>query len=140
MPEHYQQIDARKRHIAKTISWRVIGTLDTIILSWIVIGNPLSGLKIGFSEVVTKMLLYYLHERVWFRIIVKSSRFRHLLKTITWRIVGTLDTILISWILTGDLKIGLQIGSVEVITKMILFYLHERVWHQTKWGIETKNS
>jgi len=57
---------------------------------------------------------------------------RHLAKTMTWRIVGTIDTMALSWIITGSLKIGLAIGGTEVITKMILYFLHERAWY--KWG------
>jgi uncharacterized membrane protein len=60
------QID-RKRHILKTITWRIVGTIDTIILAWILTGNPMTGLKIGLVEVITKMILYYIHERVWYR-------------------------------------------------------------------------
>lgn len=56
-----------KRHIAKTISWRVIGTVDTIILSGIITGSWELGLAIGGIEVVTKMILYFLHERVWYK-------------------------------------------------------------------------
>jgi uncharacterized membrane protein len=56
-----------KRHIAKTISWRIIGTLDTIILSGIITGSWTTGLTIGGVEVITKMVLYFLHERVWYK-------------------------------------------------------------------------
>ena len=56
-----------KRHIAKTISWRVIGTLDTIILSGIITGSWSTGLAIGSVEVITKMGLYFIHERVWYK-------------------------------------------------------------------------
>lgn len=56
-----------KRHIAKTISWRVIGTVDTMILSGIITGSWLTGLTIGAVEVVTKMALYFIHERVWYK-------------------------------------------------------------------------
>ena len=59
---------SRKRHLAKTITWRIVGTLDTILLSWLITGNPWTGLKIGLAEVITKMVLYYFHERVWFKI------------------------------------------------------------------------
>src|SRR5690554_648259 len=85
---------SRKRHIAKTITWRLVGTIDTILLSWLITGNPLTGLKIGLAEVSTKMILYYLHERVWFKInlskagIIRESRIRHIAKTITWRKIG----------------------------------------------------
>jgi uncharacterized membrane protein len=57
-----------KRHLAKTITWRIVGTIDTMILGWLVSGNPWTGVKIGGLEVTTKMVLYYFHERVWFRI------------------------------------------------------------------------
>lgn len=56
-----------KRHIAKTISWRVIGTLDTIILSGVITGSWSMGLAIGGVEVFTKMILYFLHERIWYK-------------------------------------------------------------------------
>lgn len=56
-----------KRHIAKTLSWRIIGTLDTIILSGIITGSWTTGLTIGGVEVFTKMVLYFFHERLWYR-------------------------------------------------------------------------
>ena len=127
-----------KRHLAKTITWRAVGTLDTIMLSWLVTGNPFTGLKIGFSEVVTKMILYYFHERVWFNIGIKESRKRHILKTISWRAIGTIDTMLLAWLITGDPLTGLKIGAFEVITKMILYYLHERVWYKINFGLEQR--
>lgn len=62
---------------------------------------------------------------------------RHILKTISWRIIGTLDTMVLSWIITGSLKLGVTIGSVEVITKMVLYYFHERAWYKySKFGIK----
>ena len=57
---------------------------------------------------------------------------RHLAKTITWRIVGTIDTMILGWLITGSLKMGLAIGGTEVITKMFLYFFHERAWY--KWG------
>lgn len=56
------------------------------------------------------------------------SRLRAFLKSISWRVVGTVDTVVISYLLTGTLNIALQIGGIEVISKMILYYCHERVW------------
>ena len=64
------------------------------------------------------------------------DRSRHLLKTVTWRAVGTLDTIVLGWIVTGNPAIGLTIGSLELVTKMILYYLHERVWYRVDFGIK----
>jgi uncharacterized membrane protein len=56
-----------KRHIAKTISWRIVGTIDTMILSWLITGSWKWGLAIGGTEVITKMVLYFLHERIWYK-------------------------------------------------------------------------
>lgn len=58
----------------------------------------------------------------------KDSNMKSLLKSISWRIVGTLDTILISFVVTGQLTMALSIGSVEVVSKILLYYLHERAW------------
>jgi uncharacterized membrane protein len=62
---------------------------------------------------------------------------RHLAKTITWRILGTIDTMLLGWLVTGNLKIGITIGGFEVVTKMILYFFHERVWYKyIKFGLK----
>jgi len=61
---------------------------------------------------------------------------RHVAKTISWRIIGTIDTFLLSWFITGSWKMGLSIGGVEIITKMILYFFHERIWYRfSKFGI-----
>jgi uncharacterized membrane protein len=61
---------------------------------------------------------------------------RHILKTISWRVLGTLDTIILSWVITGSWKLGLSIGGVEVITKMVLYFLHERAWYKfSNYGV-----
>lgn len=133
-----------KRHVAKTITWRLVGTLDTILLSWIITGELLSSLKIGLAEVITKTVLYFLHERVWYNTnlskygILLESRKRHISKTITWRFLGTLDTIILAWIISGNPLTGLRIGTAEVITKMILYYLHERIWHKVNFGLNKR--
>ena len=135
-----------KRHIAKAVTWRIIGTLDTIILAWIISGSPATGLKVGFAEVITKMVLYYLHERLWFGIKVgvkkngDDSKRRHLAKTFSWRFIGTLDTMLLAWFITGNPMTGLKIGMAEVITKMVLYYLHERAWYKVDYGLENRRS
>ena len=64
---------------------------------------------------------------------------RHIAKTISWRIIGTIDTMLLSWFVTGSWKMGVAIGGIEVITKMILYFLHERAWYRfSKFGVKTK--
>ena len=65
---------------------------------------------------------------------IKDRPLKSILKAFSWRIVGTLDTILISWILSGKIAIALSIGGVEIFSKITLYYLHERLWNSLKWG------
>ena len=65
---------------------------------------------------------------------VEENVKRSLLKTISWRLIGTLDTILISWVITGALTLAFSIGFVELVTKMVLYYFHERAWNKINWG------
>ncbi|WNL12508.1 DUF2061 domain-containing protein [Aliarcobacter cryaerophilus] len=60
--------------------------------------------------------------------------YRSVVKTISWRTVGTLDTVIVSYFVTGNLVMAASIGSIEVITKMILYYFHERAWNRLKFG------
>lgn len=59
---------------------------------------------------------------------------RSLVKTISWRVIGTIDTVLISWIITGTLSLAFSIGAVELVSKMLLYFFHERMWNSIKWG------
>ena len=58
------------------------------------------------------------------------------MKTVTWRTIGTIDTIIIARIITGSWTAGAAIGGIEVFTKMVLYYLHERGWSFVDWGLE----
>lgn len=59
---------------------------------------------------------------------------RSLVKALSWRATGTLDTIMVSFLVTGHLKTALSIGFVELFTKMCLYYLHERAWNRIAFG------
>lgn len=128
-----------KRHIIKAITWRGVGTLDTIFLSWIITGNYWTGFKIGALEIFSKTFLYYIHERFWFKMEINNSQKRHLFKTLTWRLVGSIDTITLVWIISGNPFTGFSVGIAEVITKMILYYFHERIWYKVDYGVYKKD-
>ena len=57
--------ESRRRSVAKAISWRLLGSLDTLVLSYLFTGNLVAAGSIASTEMVTKITLYYLHERVW---------------------------------------------------------------------------
>ena len=69
---------------------------------------------------------------------LKEKRSRSLLKTLTWRVLASLDTFLISWFVSGEISIGATIATIEIITKLVIYYLHERAWDKIKWGKSDK--
>lgn len=71
---------------------------------------------------------------------MKVLKRRHLAKAITWRICATTITILITIIVTGNVKIGLIVGPIDVVIKLVLYYIHERCWLRTKFGINANQS
>jgi uncharacterized membrane protein len=65
---------------------------------------------------------------------MEESHRRSLLKGISWRVTGTADTLILSYFFTGSIQIALGIGATEVVTKVVLFYFHERFWNKLSWG------
>lgn len=59
---------------------------------------------------------------------------RSVVKAVSWRVIGSLDTLIISWIATDDIKTATSIASIDLFTKMILYFFHERIWNAIKWG------
>ncbi|WP_298488823.1 DUF2061 domain-containing protein [uncultured Maribacter sp.] len=59
---------------------------------------------------------------------------RSVAKALSWRVIGTLDTLVVSYILTGKMAVAASIASVDFLTKMVLYFFHERIWNGIKWG------
>ena len=128
-----------RRHLAKTITWRLIGTTDTFLISLIITGNIQHGLAISGLEILTKSLLYYFHEQYWVSKNISAKK-RHIIKTFTWRLIGSLDTFLLSFLITNKLFFGISIGAIEIFSKMILYFFHEKIWYQINFGLNKRRS
>ena len=72
------------------------------------------------------------------RISYREKAWRSLAKTLSWRITATLTTMIISYLIIGDLTIASLIGGFEFFSKMLLYYIHERLWNKIHFGFETK--
>jgi uncharacterized membrane protein len=59
---------------------------------------------------------------------------RSIAKAVSWRITGSIDTFIISFFVTGKMNLAGTIAAVEVVTKIAIYYLHERVWAAIPWG------
>lgn len=65
--------DSKLKSIAKAVSWRTLGTFDTILISFLITGEAKMAFSIGMIEVFSKIGLYYVHERVWERFTIKKE-------------------------------------------------------------------
>ena len=114
-------IATRSRSLVKAVTWRVLGTADTFVLSLIIISiysNDIqwqSAYYIAFLEFFTKSIFYYVHERIWNKFnwqrTTSVSKLRSIIKALTWRVMATTDTFLLSFIVTS---IFVELG-VEII-------------------------
>ena len=65
---------------------------------------------------------------------MRETRLRSISKGASWRIIATLTTVILVFIFTGSVAISLELGAIEVLAKIIFYYLHERVWNKIDWG------
>jgi len=128
--------ESQLRSLVKSFSWRVIAIADTVLIVLLI--TCLSGqcgiedaLAIGLIEFILKFVVYFIHERVWVKIQF-NKRFgknRTLYKTISWRAVATVMTFLVAGaVLDTSDNTAYYIAGIEIFTKTLLYYFHERLW------------
>lgn len=137
-------MNSRRRHITKTITWRITASLATFVLTWFFFqGVPdvtSKAVWVAILESTSKMVLYYYHERIWYLRKVKfRSSVRHLFKTITWRLIASLITFIIAFLIFSEdhqvMEKATSVATVEIFLKMLLYYIHERIWYHQKMGL-----
>ncbi|MEN8836191.1 MAG: DUF2061 domain-containing protein [Polaribacter sp.] len=85
--------------------------------------------------ILDQVLLYKKSENKGFKEDKTSEKpIRSVIKALSWRVVGTLDTLIVSYILTSEIALATSIASIDFITKLILYFFHERIWNTIKWG------
>ena len=137
----YKQ-ESHLRSIVKGISWRIVATLDTILVVLFItcLFDECSldfAIQIGVVEFLLKLVVYYIHERIW-QFVLKDgevTKKETIYKSISWRLVATTMTFIISGaILKAFNEIALYIALTELFTKFVLYYLHERLWLKLPLG------
>lgn len=138
---------ARRRHIAKTITWRLVASLTTFTLTFFFFKDDPNvtekATNVAVIEAALKMVFYYYHERVWFKVKVKlRSRIRHITKAVTWRLVASMTTFVVAFALFKSdpdaVEKATGIAIAESFLKMLLYYLHERAWYKQDLGLSDR--
>lgn len=83
---------------------------------------------------IAQMLLKNKEKSTYKEDSVGEKPIRSIAKALSWRVVGTLDTLVVSYVLTGQISVAASIASVDFLTKLVLYFFHERIWNAIKWG------
>ncbi len=133
------------RSISKTISYRIVGFIDTYLISFFVISyssenfDLTSPFYVAFIALILKTITYYFHERVWNlykygRLNEKVIRLRSFFKALTWRFAASTITFISAIHITSNLEWTKSIVIYEIINGILIYYFHERVWNKIQWG------
>ena len=125
-----QKLIIQHRALSKTITWRLVASILTISIVYLLTHNLILALSVIGIEFITKMILYYFHEKSWSynNRPKKGSQLRSFIKTVTWRILASLDTFVILFIILKEPILASSGAGLEVIAKSIAYYIHERIW------------
>lgn len=136
--------ETQNRSIAKTLTARICFTLSHLINGFIVSGSWIVGAKIVGIAAVVNMLLFWAHERVWNYVqwnrnpkdglMFIDGQPRSISKSITWRVLITINNFMIPFLTTGSWKAAVTFLTIATIMNIVIYYTHERVWNRIQWG------
>lgn len=135
--------ESHLRSLLKGFSWRFVATTDTVLVvalvTWMFTGAPAwaPAFAVAGWEFFLKYIVYYIHERVWekYRTGTGLEQGRTLKKSISWRIIATVMTLMLAGALVeGGTSVAIAIAIVEFFSKFALYYVHERIWLKIPLG------
>ena len=136
--------ETQQRSIAKTLTIRVLFSLSHLINGFIVSGSWIIGAQILGIAAVVNMSLHWAHERVWNWVqwnrkpgdtsMFLDGQPRTISKSITWRVLITVNNFLIPYITTGSWKAAVAFLTIATVMNIVIYYTHERVWNRVSWG------
>lgn len=137
-------LEAQKRSIAKTLSIRICFSLSHLLNGFIVSGSWVIGAQILGVAAVVNMFLHWAHERVWNHVqfnrvpgdtyMFEDGQPRTISKSITWRILITINNFMIPYLTTGSWKAAVAFLTIATVMNIVIYYTHERVWNKFTWG------
>jgi len=135
----------KNRSILKTISYRIVGFINTFLISFFVISygsenfDATSPFYVALIVFILKMITYYFHERIWNlykygRLNQKVIRLRSFFKALTWRLAASTITFISAMFITSNIDWTKSIVIYEIMNGILIYYIHERVWNKIQWG------
>lgn len=143
-------VDTHARSVVKTLTVRVLFTSSHVLNGFIVTGTLAAAAKIATLATLINMFLFWAHERVWNFLQwnrkpgKKDSLFfveghpRTISKSITWRLLITINNFMIPYLTTGSWKQAAAFLGLATLFNVIIYYSHERIWNLVRWGKEVR--
>ncbi|MEX0940896.1 MAG: DUF2061 domain-containing protein [Candidatus Babeliales bacterium] len=132
------------RSVIKSISWRLLGTVTLLVLSYFFTQSFIMATKISIIDIVSNIVMYFLHERVWnqvnwgrhsfLRFIFWEDFKRSITKAITWRILASIYLFFVIFLITNQAVVSMNLVIIDAILNIIQYYIHERIWNYITWG------
>mmetsp|Transcript_12966 Transcript_12966/g.21000 ORF Transcript_12966/g.21000 Transcript_12966/m.21000 type:complete len:143 (-) Transcript_12966:299-727(-) len=126
--------NSQLRSVTKGISWRVTATATTFLLTYLITGTLAFALKIGPLDFVLKLIVFYLHERVWLTVFAQSIVHKAFWKMCSWKVIALSMTISTTYYVTGEIGLALRLGPADFFAKLFLYYAHEKIWDHVSFG------
>ena len=140
-------MDSRVRHVAKSITWRIIATGTTIGVAAYIQGVITMG-QLGLLavlDVIIKLIFYYLHERFWYNLKINiDHKIRHVIKAVTWRFIAGATTFALVVLIFNEDQATYEkatwIAVIETILKLLFYYGHEEAWYRINLGLDNRQT
>jgi len=132
------------RSIIKTVTVRVLFTMSHFLNGFIVSGTWIMGAQIAGAAAVVNASLFWLHERSWNYLqwnrkswdakLFYEGQPRTISKSISWRVIISINNFLIPYLITGSWKSAAAFLGIATLLNIVIYYSHERIWNRISWG------
>ena len=139
-------IETNKRSITKMITYKLSVLIEGSLVTYLITGNLELSILLQSTKQFIMLFAYYFHERIWDKISWgrnindEDSNKRSISKMISYKILIIIIGLSVTYALTGDLTLTLLITASKNITSAIVYYIHERIWAKSKWGMIEKEN
>lgn len=121
--------DTHKKSMLKSLVWRIMGVVILATITWIFTHSWITVGLITIIHHATFLLVFYLHERLWFRFNMKKEKLRRVLKALTYEVIlGMGIGGLIVLFITGEWSKVSQITLTYTVVKLVTYYIYEKMW------------
>src|SRR5258706_4144995 len=134
-----RRMDSNSRSIVKALSYRILGSVATAVIYFVLTRNAGMSLGAGALDSIVKIGMYFVHERLWNLIdygrgVDADATTRSIAKAMSYRVLGSASTALIFYVLSRDAKLSLGGGLVDSVLKIGVYFIHERLWNHISYG------